>query len=120
MGREVAARASARAKNFKVKAEREGETVTLIRLRQAGIDGENHPIYEEALTEVKGFHSKQAPSERELGAGTFPEQEATFQLPYDADVDETDFEVLSGEVRWKVVGIIVYPDYLEVKTERKA
>ena len=122
VAREVAARENTggmKAKTFRVKTEKEGEIITLIRLRQNGIDQENHPLYEETWTDVKGFCTKQDPSGRELGAET-SEQSATFQLPYDADVDEVDFEVLSGGVRWKIVGITVYPNHLEVKAERKA
>lgn len=109
-----------KAKSFKVKAQEAGETITLIRLRQVGIDQENHPIYEEAWTNVKGFCSRQSPSERELGPGTSLEQSATFQLFYDADVDEIDFEVSHRGVRWKVVGVdAYYPEYLMVRVERK-
>lgn len=122
VAKEVTARENAgkmKAKAFKTKTENEGETVTLIRLRQNGVDQENHPIYEETWTNAKGFYTKDAPSERDQGSGTLIDQSATFQLPYDADVDEIDFEVLSREQRWKVVGIIIYSDHLEVRAERK-
>lgn len=119
VSREIAARENMQATTFKTRTETEGEPVTLIRLRQIGIDQENHPVYEETWTSVKGFCTKETPSERELGAGTLIEQSATFQLPYDADVDETEFEVLCRELRWKIVGITVYLDHLEVRAERK-
>ncbi len=122
VAREIAARENTgklRAKTFKTKTENEGETITLIRLRQSGLDQENHPIYEETWTNVKGFCVKDAPSDRGLEVGALIKQPAKFQLPCDVDVDEIDFELLSGEQRWRVVGTIIHPDHLEIEAERK-
>ena len=91
--REIAARENMNAKLFKNKALNEGEAITLIRLRQVGIDQESHPIYEEVWTDVKGFYEKQSPTESSRQLGSIVGQQGTFLLPYDADVDEVDFEV---------------------------